>query len=190
MGKFNRALAKETELQTMNFDDPTDSQGVEVKSPGKMHWFTVKGLKFEDLFQITTTQLFDPDGDELTYIIQADNNSLREKIINKADDKFNVKAVARCVNWFGTEFLWIPTVKGRGSKVGAQSAEKAVIMAQQDWVKVKWRNNSVGWTVSKHPGTDKEPNYSTMSEDQIIDQIFENKIIDSLDHEALIRNNN
>jgi hypothetical protein len=33
MGKFNRALAKETELQTMNFDDPTDSQGVEVKSP-------------------------------------------------------------------------------------------------------------------------------------------------------------
>ncbi len=71
-----------------------------------MYWFTVKGVEFDDLLQITTTQLFDPDGELQTYIIQADNNSLREKIINKADDNFNVKVIARCVNWFGTEFLW------------------------------------------------------------------------------------
>ena len=127
MGKFDKDKSQKTTIETMGGNDgPPDTSGVEIKSPGKMHWFTVKGLKFEDLFQITTTQLFDPDGDELTYIIQADNNSLREKIINKADDKFNVKAVARCVNWFGTEFLWLPAIKSGGnSKLASQTARKA-----------------------------------------------------------------
>ena len=35
-GKFNRELAKETEQQSMQFDDPSDSTGIELKSPGKM----------------------------------------------------------------------------------------------------------------------------------------------------------
>jgi hypothetical protein len=93
------------------------------------------------------------------------------------------------VNWFGTEFLWVPTVKGRGSKVGSQSAQKGIEMAQQGWCKVKWKSNAVGWAVSKHPGTDKEPEWSKMTDDQIVERIFENRIIESLDHEAIIRNN-
>ena len=190
MGKFNRELAKETELQTMNFEDPTDSQGVEIKSPGKMHWVRARGETYEDVLKVCTTKLFDPDGEEVEYMIQTTDPDLRLRIFEKCDDNQNYKALVPCVNWFGTEFLWVPTVKGRGSKIGAQSSEKAIKIAQETWCKIKWRNNSVGWCVSKHPGTEKEPQWSTMSDDQIIDRIFENKIIDSLDHEALIRNNN
>jgi len=190
MGKFNRELAKETELQTMNFEDPTDSQGVEIKSPGKMHWVRARGETYEDVLKVWTTKLFDPDGEEVEYMIQTTDPDLRLRIFEKCDDNQNYKALVPCVNWFGTEFLWVPTVKGRGSKIGAQSSEKAIKIAQETWCKIKWRNNSVGWCVSKHPGTEKEPQWSTMSDDQIIDRIFENKIIDSLDHEALIRNNN
>tara|TARA_R110000765_G_scaffold39592_1_gene86085 strand:+ start:139 stop:711 length:573 start_codon:yes stop_codon:yes gene_type:complete len=190
MGKFNRELAKETELQTMNFDDPTDSQGVEIKSPGKMHWVRARGETYEDILKVWTTKLFDPDGDEVEYMVQTTDPDLRLRIFEKCDDNQNYKALVPCVNWFGTEFLWVPTVKGRGSKIGAQSSEKAIKIAQETWCKIKWRNNSVGWCVSKHPGSEKEPQWSTMTDDQIIDRIFENKIIDSLDHEALIRNNN
>ena len=35
MGKFNRELAIETEQESMQFDDPSDSTGIELKSPGK-----------------------------------------------------------------------------------------------------------------------------------------------------------
>jgi len=34
-GKFNRELAIETEQESMQFDDPSDSTGIELKSPGK-----------------------------------------------------------------------------------------------------------------------------------------------------------
>jgi len=187
MGKFNKDLAQKTTLETMGGNDgPPDTSGIEIKSPGKMHWFTVKGEKFEDLLQITTTQLFDPDGDELTYIIQAENNSLREKIINKADDNFNVKAVARCVNWFGTEFLWVPSVK---TKLSKQSVFKAIDRGLDgNWIKAKWKSNSVGWQSWSHPGTDKKPEWLNMTDEEIIDQVFDGRIIETLDHEALIRN--
>jgi len=191
MGKFNKDLAQKTTLETMGGNDgPPDTSGVEIKSPGKMYWFTVKGLKFEDLLQITTTQLFDPDGELQTYIIQADNNSLREKIINKADDNFNVKAVARCVNWFGTEFLWLPSIKSGGnSKLASQTARKAVDRGLNgNWIKAKWKDNSVGWQSWSHPGTDKKPEWLPMTDEEIIDQVFDGRIIESLDHEALIRN--
>ena len=171
-------------------NDPTDSQGVQIKSPGKMHWVRARGETYEDILKVWTTKLFDPDGDEVEYMVQTTDPDLRLRIFEKCDDNQNYKALVPCVNWFGTEFLWVPTVKGRGSKIGAQSSEKAIKIAQETWCKIKWRNNSVGWCVSKHPGTEKEPQWSTMTDDQIIDRIFENKIIDSLDHDALIRNNN
>lgn len=191
MAKFNKELAKKVSLETTNVSDgPSDSQGIEIKSPGKMHWFTVKGEKFEDLLQITTTQLFDPDGDELTYIIQAENNSLREKIINKADDNFNIKAVARCVNWFGTEFLWLPAIKSGGnSKLASQTARKAIERGiNGKWIKAKWKDNSVGWQSWSHPGTDRIPEWSKMDDAEIVDMVFDGRIIETLDHEALIRN--
>ena len=57
---FNKELSKKIALETMGTDSgPADSQGIEIKSPGKMHWFTVKGQTFDELTQITTTQLYD-----------------------------------------------------------------------------------------------------------------------------------
>ena len=156
MGKFNKDLAQKTTLETMGGNDgPPDTSGVEIKSPGKMYWFTVKGVTFNDLLQITTTQLYDPDGELETYIIQADNNSLREKIINKASQTAR-KAIERGLNG--------------------------------NWIKAKWKDNSVGWQSWSHPGTDKKPEWLTMEDDEVIDQVFDGRIIDSLDHEALLRN--
>ena len=59
---FNKELSKKIALETMGTDSgPADTQGIEIKSPGKMYWFTVKGKSFDELTPITTTQLYDPD---------------------------------------------------------------------------------------------------------------------------------
>ena len=51
MGKFNKDLAKKIQLQTAlggGCDGPADSQGIEIKSPGKMYWFTIKGESIDE----------------------------------------------------------------------------------------------------------------------------------------------
>ena len=187
-GKFNRELALETEQESMQFDDPSDSTGIELKSPGKMHWIRARGKTYEDILKVWTVKLFDPDGEEVEYMIQVPDKDLRTRIFEKCDDKQNFKALVPCVNWFNTEFLWVPTVKGRGSKIGPQSAKKGIEMAQQQWCKVVWKSNSTGWAVNKHPGTDKQPEWSKMTDEDMIETIFENRIIETLDHEAILRN--
>ena len=196
MGKFNKDLAKKIQLQTAlggGGDGPADSQGIEIKSPGKMYWFTIKGESIDELIQVETTKLFDPDGEQVEYLIQAEDPNLRERIFNKADDNVSTKLIVRCVNWFGTEFLWLPTIKTRGnSKLASQSARKAIERGLQGWIKCQWKSNSVGWQSWSHPGNDdpdiKKPEWSNMSDEEIIDQVFDGRIIETLDHEALIRN--
>jgi hypothetical protein len=46
----------------------------------------------------------------------------------------------------------------------------------------------VGWQSWSHPGADKLPEWSKMTDEEIIDQVFDGRIIESLDHEALVRN--
>ena len=62
----------------------------------------------------------------------------------------------------------------------------------QGWIKCQWKSNSVGWQSWSHPGNDdpdiKKPEWSNMSDEEIIDQVFDGRIIETLDHEALIRN--
>jgi len=189
-GRFNRNTAKETEQQSMAFDGPADSSGIEIKSPGKQHWVRARGNNYDDILKVWTTVLFDPDGEEVEYMIQTDDPDLRLRIFDKCDDNQNYRALVPCVNWFDNEFLWIPTIKPKGgSKVGAESAKIAINKIQQQWCKVKWRSNAVGWVTKKHPGSEKQPVWSNMTEDEIIDQVFKGKIIESLDHEALLNNN-
>ena len=157
-GRFNKDLAKKIEDQIADYEGPADSQGVEIKSPGKMFWFTIAGDNYND-------------------------------IPKKCDNKQNLKALVRCINWFGTEFLWIPSIKTRGnSKISQQSAKRAIELGQNGWIKAQWKNNSVGWVSWCHPGTEKIADWSKINEEDLINQIFDNRIINSLDHEALIRN--
>ena len=79
-----------------------------------MYWFSIKGKTIEDLIEVTTTKLFDPDGEQQEYLIQVEDPALRVKVFNKADDNINVKVIVRCVNWFGTEFLWLPSIRTKG----------------------------------------------------------------------------
>ena len=109
--KFDKGLAKKIEQEVASDNGPAEDQGVEIKSPGKMHWFTIKGESFEDIHQVHTTKLFDPDGELEEYIIQVEDKGLREKIFNKADDNIATKCLVRCVNWFDTEFLWLPSIR-------------------------------------------------------------------------------
>ena len=187
MGKFNKELAKKTQLETMSGDNgPADSQGIEIKSPGKMFWFTIKGETYDDLTEVQTVALHDPDGSLLDYVVQVEDKGLREKIFNKADDSNNTKLLIRCVNWFGTEFLWTPSIR---TKLSKQSVFKAIDRGLDGrWIKAKWKDNSVGWQSWSHPGTDKIAEWSNMNDEEIIDQVFDERIIETLDHEALIRN--
>ena len=188
--RFNKDLAKKIQQETMDDMGPADSQGVEVKSPGKMWWFTIKGEKFEDLLQVPTTKLYDPDGELQEYIIFVEDRALREKIFSKADDNITWKALVRCINMYGTEFLWLPSVKSKSnSKVASQSARKAIERGvNNNWIKCRGKDGSVGWQSWSHPGTDTIPEWSKMQDEEIINQVFDGKIITSLDHEALIRN--
>ena len=187
MAKFNKELAKKVSLETTNVSDgPSDSQGIEIKSPGKMHWFTIKGASYEDLTEVQTVSLHDPDGEILDYVVQVEDKGLREKIFNKADDTNNTKLILRCINWFGTEFLWVPSVK---TKLSKQSVFKAIDRGLNgNWIKAKWKSNSVGWQSWSHPGTDRIPEWSKMDDAEIVDMVFDGRIIETLDHEALIRN--
>jgi len=187
MAKFNKELAKKVSLETTNISDgPSDSQGIEIKSPGKMHWFTIKGATYEDLTEVQTVSLHDPDGELLDYVVQVADKGLREKIFNKADDTNNTKLLLRCLNWFGTEFLWVASVR---TKLSKQSVFKAIDRGLDgQWIKAKWKDNSVGWQSWSHPGTDRIPEWSKMDDAEIVDMVFDGRIIETLDHEALIRN--
>jgi len=187
MVKFNKELAKKVSLETTNVSDgPSDSQGIEIKSPGKMHWFTIKGSTLDDITEVQTVALHDPDGEILDYVVQVEDRGLREKIFNKADDNNNTKLLIRCVNWFGTEFLWVASIK---TKLSRQSCLKAIERGLNgNWIKAKWKSNSVGWQSWSHPGTEKIPEWSKMEDGEIVDMVFDGRIIETLDHEALIRN--
>jgi len=78
---FRKELAKKSTLETFNDDSPVDSQGIEIKSPGKMFWFTIKGITYEDITEVITTKLYDPDGEIEEYIIQVEEKPLRERIV-------------------------------------------------------------------------------------------------------------
>ena len=97
-GRFNKTLAKKTEQQLVEFDGPADSQGIELASPGKKHFFQIRP---GEIHKVWTTKLFDPDGEEVEYVIQADNEDLRIRIFDKVDD-VSYKALVPCCNWFGT----------------------------------------------------------------------------------------
>ena len=86
--------------------------------------------------------------------------------------------------------MWLPSIKSGGnSKLASQTARKAVDRGLNgNWIKAKWKDNSVGWQSWSHPGTDKKPEWLPMTDEEIIDQVFDGRIIESLDHEALIRN--
>jgi len=187
MGKFNKDLAQKTTLETMGGNDgPPDTSGIEIKSPGKMHWFTIKGITYEDLTEVQTVSLHDPDGEILDYVVQVEDKGLIEKIFNKADDTNNTKLILRCIYWFGTELLCVPSVKIKLSK---QSVFKAIDRGLDgNWIKAKWKSNSVGWQSWSHPGTDRIPEWSKMDDAEIVDMVFDGRIIETLDHEALIRN--
>ena len=190
MVKFNRELQKKTQIESIADNDFNDTQGIEIRSPSRMHWFQIYGESFEKLIQVETCRLFDPDGEEVEYVIQAPDPSLKYRIHEKADNDVSTKLILRCCNWFGTEFLWLPTIKPKGgSKVGAQSAKAAIQKGLKGWIKCKWAGNNIGWATKIYPSeTDKIPQWSAMSEEEIIDQVFDGRIIESLDHEALVRN--
>ena len=78
--KFNKNLSKKLSLDTMTDLGPSDTQGIEIKSPGKMHWLTIKGETWDDIQTVLTTELYDPDGELSDYIIQVEDKGLLEKI--------------------------------------------------------------------------------------------------------------
>ena len=86
--------------------------------------------------------------------------------------------------------MWLPSVKSKGnSKVASQSAKKAIERGlNNNWIKCQWTDGRNGWVSWSHPGTDKIAQWSNMTDEEVIDQVFDGRIIESLDHEALERN--
>ena len=82
---------------------------------------------------------------------------------------------------------------GIATKLSKQSIFKALERGLDgNWIKCKWKSNSVGWQSWSHPSNDdpeiKKPEWSNMTDVEIVDMVFDQRIIENLDHEALIRN--
>ena len=75
--------------------------------------------------------------------------------------------------------------KGIEIKSGFKAIDRGL---DGQWIKAKWKSNSVGWQSWSHPGTDRIPEWSKMDDAEIVDMVFDGRIIETLDHEALIRN--
>lgn len=186
--KFKKDLAKKIEQQTIDDNAPADSRGIEIKSPAKMFWFRIKGESYEDIIKVQTTRIPDTTGQDVEYLIFCEDPKLRNQIIAECDDKVSTKALCRCVNWFGQEFLWLPTIKNHAAigRSSGTSAINAIELGQQHWIKVQWKNQS--WNAWKHSGTDKLPEWSNMSDEDIVNTCFKDLIISDLKHEALTYN--
>ena len=186
---FNKDLAKKIEQQTIDDNAPADSTGIEIKSPSKMFWFRIKGESYEDVIKVQTTRIPDTTGADVEHLIYCEDAKIRNQIIAECDGKVSTKALCICVNWFGVEFLWLPTIKNHAAingKSSATSAINAIELGQQHWIKAQWKNQS--WNAWKHSGTDKAPEWSNMSDDEIVNSCFKDLIISDLKHEALIYN--
>ena len=188
--KFDFDLAKTTTQQSLEVED-ADASGQEYdeESPTQHKFVRFRGDSWGDLIKFHGVKLPGPDGEDIKYVVQIKDNNEFLKVNRMCDFKIKEYVIAPYVSDSGSERIWFANYKwsGKAAKKG-MSVKLAIEIGQQEWVKVNWEGKR-GF-VTRKPGTEleKEPKFSTLDNAQLIELVFDDRIITDSKHEAVERN--
>jgi|TARA_B100000424_G_scaffold239535_1_gene206354 hypothetical protein len=188
--KFDVNLAKRTKQEIIESHANTTSKAVQVASPGKKDFIRIRGNSVEDCVLSHACSITDPDGEPQTYLIQNPDDTIRQTIFEKLENKVSLKILAVCVNCFEEEFIWPVSQSATGqSKSWMASGRRAVEMAQKEWVRITWKDMANGYLCTRPINQEKygEPSWSKLSDEELINFAYDGRIITDPDHEAIRR---
>jgi len=188
--RFSKEKAQRVKQQVVATDGEVSSQGLEVSTPSSYHFVRCRGSSMDDLLVADTCKMFDPDGEKVEYLIQCEEDQVFSKISELVDHKIQRKYLAPMVDCYGSEFLWpvAQTINGKASSF-CISGKNALESAMTNWVKITWGGKGRYWVVRTPVNQDqlKEPQFSKITDEQIINIAYYNRIITDTTHEALKR---
>ena len=188
--KFDFDHAQTTTQQSLEVED-ADASGQEYdeESPTQHKFVRFRGDSWGDLIKVHGVKLPGPDGEDIKYVVQIKDNNEFLKVNRMCDFKIKEYVIAPYVSDSGSERIWFANYKwsGKAAKKG-MSVKLAIEIGQQEWVKVNWEGKR-GF-VTRKPGTEleKEPKFSTLDNAQLIELVFDDRIITDSKHEAAERN--
>ena len=188
--KFDFDHAQTTTQQSLEVED-ADASGQEYdeESPTQHKFVRFRGDSSGDLIKVHGVKLPGPDGEDIKYVVQIKDNNEFLKVNRMCDFKIKKYVIAPYVSDSGSERIWFANYKwsGKAAKKG-MSVKLAIEIGQQEWVKVNWEGKR-GF-VTRKPGTEleKEPKFSTLDNAQLIELVFDDRIITDSKHEAVERN--
>ena len=187
---FDFDQAKVTTQQSLEMEDADASgQELEEESPTQHKFVRFRGKNWDELLKVHGVKLTTPDGEELKYVVQVKDKSEFQKVSQRLDFKVKEHVIAPYVSDMGVERIWFASYKwsGKAQKKG-MSVKIAIEIGQQEWVKVNWEGKRGFVTRKPRTELEKEPKFSTLDNAQLIELVFDDRIITDSKHEAVERN--
>ena len=188
--KFDFDQAKSTTQQSLEMEDAVASgQEIDEESPTQHKFVRFRGKSWEELLKVHGVKLSGPDGEDIKYVVQITDPTTFSKVNMMCDNKIKEYVIAPYVSDTGVERIWFVNFKwtGAASKKGS-SVRKAIEIGQHEWVKINWEGKRGFVTRPPGLGLSKEPEFSKMTNKEIIELIFEDRIITDAKHEAVVSN--
>ena len=188
--KFDFDQAKTNTQQSLEMEDSVASgQEIDEESPTQHKFVRFRGESWEDCLKVHGVKLPGPDGDGIKYVVQIKDPTTFQKVNMMCDNKIKEYVIAPYVSDSGSERIWFVTYKwgGKAQKKGA-SVRLAIELGQKEWIKINWEGRRGFVTRAPGTGLDKEPEFSTMTNEKLIELIFEDRIITDAKHEAVVSN--
>ena len=188
--KFNFDLAQKTSQQSLELED-SEASGHEIyeESPSQHKFIRFRGANWNEPLKVHGVKLQDPDGDDVKYIVQTNDPKTFNKINMMCDWKVKEYVIAPYVSDTGAERIWFANYKwsGKSAKKG-NSVRQCIEQGQQNWIRINWEAKR-GF-VARQPGVglSKEPQFSKIDNEGLIELCFEERIITDANHEAVKEN--
>jgi hypothetical protein len=185
--EFDFDQAKVTTQQSLEMEDADASgQELEEESPTQHKFVRFRGNDWDDLLKVHGVKLTTPDGEDIKYVVQVPDKNEFQKVSQRLDFKVKEFVIAPYVSDMGVERIWFASYKwsGKAQKKG-MSVRWAIEQGQKEWVKINFEHKR-GF-VTRPPGEqlNKEPKFGTLSDKELIEKVFEDRIITNAEHEAV-----
>ena len=185
--EFDFDQAKITTQQSLEMEDADASgQELEEESPTQHKFVRFRGNNWDDLLKVHGVKLTTPDGEDIKYVVQVPDKHEFQKVSQRLDFKVKEYVIAPYVSDMSVERIWFASYKwsGKSQKKG-MSVRWAIEQGQKEWVKINYEHKR-GF-VTRPPGEqlNKEPKFGTLSDKELIEKVFEDRIITNAEHEAV-----
>jgi len=185
--EFDFDQAKVTTQQSLEMEDADASgQELEEESPTQHKFVRFRGNDWDDLLKVHGVKLTTPDGEDIKYVVQVPDKHEFQKVSQRLDFKVKEYVIAPYVSDMSVERIWFASYKwsGKAQKKG-MSVRWAIEQGQKEWVKINFEHKR-GF-VTRPPGEqlNKEPKFGTLSDKELIEKVFEDRIITNAEHEAV-----